>query len=54
MSSELSFKQQLILAVVSGIVANGRCPDDEMVGRALKVVNLIMDQYPFDADGSGD
>jgi len=53
MSSELSFKQQLILAAVSGLVANGKCPDDDVADRAFKIVNSVIDQYPVD-DDSGD
>ena len=48
MSSEFDFHKQLILAAVSGLTANGKCPDDEVADRALKIAKSVFDKYPGD------
>ena len=54
MSSEFDFHHQLILAAVSGLIANGKCPDDEVADRAIKIVNSVVDKYLGGDADSGD
>ena len=54
MSSEFHLQDRLLLAAVSGLIANGKCPDDEVADRAIKIVNSVVDKYLGGDADSGD